>query len=164
MSVGLAVLLGCCCTPYEETGCVGLGLHIGKSELGVLETGDGASELNALINVLYSLVDSALSDTDSLCRNTDTAAVEGCHGDLEALAFLTEEVFLGNLDVVENELAGSGCAKTHLILRLRDGEALQTSLEDEGADASGALLLVGHGENDENVGCAGIGDEDLAAV
>jgi len=47
---------------------------------------------------------------------------------------------------------------------LRHLEARKILFDDEGGDALGALLLVGPGVNQQNVGDRAIGDEDLAAV
>ncbi len=77
-------------------------MHVGQLELGVLELAQAATKLDTLLGVLDSLVDGALGKTESLRGDTDTAAVEGLHGDLEALAFLTEQVLLGDDAVLED--------------------------------------------------------------
>ena len=139
-------------------------MHIGQLELGVLELAQATAELDALLGVLDRLVDGALGKTQSLGSNADTAAVEGLHSDLEALAFLTEQVLLGNDAILENEVAGGAAADTHLLLVLAGGEAGEGALDDEGGNAVVALALVGHGEDDEGGGNVAVGDEALAAV
>ena len=139
-------------------------MHIGQLELGVLELAQATAELDALLGVLDRLVDGALGKTQSLGSNADTAAVEGLHSDLEALAFLTEQVLLGNNAILENEVAGGAAADTHLLLVLAGGEAGEGALDDEGGNAVVALALVGHGEDDEGGGNVAVGDEALAAV
>ena len=78
---------------------VRFGLHICK-----LELADFLAELHAFGNILYTFVDGTLSNAQSLRTDADTSAIESCHCNLEALALFTEKIFLGNLNVVENEL------------------------------------------------------------
>ena len=139
-------------------------MHVGQLELGVLELAQAAAKLDALLGVLDSLVDGALGKAESLGGDTDTAAVEGLHSDLEAFAFLAEQVLLGNDAVFEDEVAGRAASDTHLLLVLTGGEAGEVLLNDEGGDAVVALALVGHGEHDESGGNVTVGDEALAAV
>ena len=148
----------------EVLSSLGAGVHIGQLELGVLELAQATAELDALLGVLDRLVDGALGKTQSLGSNADTAAVEGLHSDLEALAFLTEQVLLGNDAILENEVAGGAAADTHLLLVLAGGEAGEGALDDESGNAVVALALVGHGEDDEGGGNVAVGNEALAAV
>ena len=148
---------------HEVLGSLGAGVHVGQLELGVLELAQAAAKLDALLGVLDSLVDGALGKAESLGGDTDTAAVEGLHSDLEAFAFLAEQVLLGNDAVFEDEVAGRAASDTHLLLVLTGGEAGEVLLNDEGGDAVVALALVGHGEHDESGGNVTVGDEALAA-
>ena len=148
----------------EVLGSLSAGVHVGQLELGILELAQAATKLDTLLGVLDSLVDGAFGKTESLGGDTDTAAVEGLHGDLEAFAFLTEQVLLGDDAVFEDEVAGRAAADTHLLLVLTGGEAGEVLLNDEGGDTVVALALVGHGEHDESGGNVTVGDEALAAV
>ena len=85
------VLLGHSSAIDQQTSSVDLGLHVSQLELGVLEGRQGLAELLAVLQVGDALVDGALSDTQSLSGNADTAAVQQHHGDLEAFAFLTSQ-------------------------------------------------------------------------
>ena len=124
---------------HEETGSLDLRLKVGHLELGVLELGDGFAKLLAFLRILNGLIHSTLSDTQSLRGDTDTAAVQGLHGDAEALAELAKEVFLRHFAVFENQLAGRAAADTHLQLFLADAEARHALLDDEGRDTLRAL-------------------------
>src|SRR5699024_8981090 len=150
-------------------GGVHAGLHLSQLELGVLELGDAAAELLALLDVGHGLVDGALSDAQSLGSDADTAAVQGSHGQLEAAALDAQQAVLGDQAVFHDQLAGGRAADAHLLLGLADLEAGVGALDDEGGDLFGlAAALVQHGagdgNDDEHIGIAGVGDEDLGAV
>ena len=144
-------------------------MHVSQLELGVLELGDAPAELDALLGVLDGLLDGSLGQTQGLGGNTDTAAVQGLHGDTEALALLAQQAVLGDNAVLHNQLTGGGALDAHLLLVLAHGEAGVGALHDEGGDL---LLLAaalvggnaGDGKDHEHVGVAGVGDEDLGAV
>ena len=54
--------------------------------------------------------------------------------------------------------------EAHLHLVLAHAEAGEAALHDEGGDALGALGLVGHGEDHEDIGNIAVGDEDFGPV
>ena len=163
-AVGDAVVFLVVCRAAEQTGGLHFGLEVGHLELRVLELGDAAAELLALLGVLDGLVHSTLGDAEGLAGDTDTAAVEGLHGEAEAFAQLTQLTVFRDAAILEDKLGGGAAADTHLLLLLADAEAGVGLLDDEGADALGAEALVGHGDDDEHVGVAAVGDENLAAV
>ena len=113
--VVLVVVLGNSCLPGQKTGCVDVCLILSHTELGVLESGDGLAELLSLFAVLDGFVKSALSDTNRLCSDTDTAAVESLHGNLEALAYAAEDVVFVDADVVVINLSVGSAADTHTL-------------------------------------------------
>ena len=145
------------------------GVHLGQLELGVLELGDTLAELDALLGVLDGLLHGALAQTQSLRGDTDTAAVQRLHGDLEALALLAQHTVLGDDAVLENQVAGGAAADTHLLLMLALSEAGVGLFHDEGGDLlHGTATLVGglagDGDDDEGIGHVAVGDEALGAV
>ncbi len=73
----------------KKLGSLCLRCHVGKLELGVLELCDCATKLLSFFYVSNRAVKRALADTERLCRNTDTPAVERVHCDTEALALLS---------------------------------------------------------------------------
>ena len=148
----------------EQAGGLHLGLEVGHLELRVLELGDRAAELLALLGVLDGLVHGALGNAEGLACDADAAAVEGLHGQAEAFAELAQLAILRDAAVFEDKLCRGRAADTHLLLLLADAEAGVGLLDDEGADALGAQALVGHGDDDEHVGVGAVGDENLASV
>ena len=125
---------------------------------------DGLAELLTLTGVVKSLLESALCNAQCLCGDADAAAVEGSHGDLEALALLAQQVLLGHLHIVEDQLSGGGGANAHLVIVIAELETLPALLHDERGDAAGADVGSGDGEHHVGVGLGCVGDEDLAAV
>ena len=91
---------------------------------------------------LMASIDGALAQAQSLSRDADTAAVQGLHGDLEALALFAQQVLLGDDAVLKDQVAGGAAADAHLLLMLADGEAGEVLLDDEGRDAVVAQGLV----------------------
>ena len=139
-------------------------MHVGQLELSVLELAQALAELDTLLRVLDSLVDSALAQAQGLRGDADPAAVQGLHGDLEALALFAQQILLGNDAVLKDQVAGGGAADAHLLLVLAGGEAGEVLLHDEGRDAVVALGLVSHGEHHEGIGHVAVGDEALGTV
>src|SRR5699024_756556 len=153
----------------QVLGGVHTGLHLGQLELGVLELGDAAAKLLALLDVGHGLVDGAFRNAQGLGGDADAAAVQGRHGQLEAAALDAQQAVLGDQAVFHDQLAGGGAADAHLLLGLADLEAGVGALDDEGGDLLGlAAALVHHGagdgNDDEHVGKACVGDKDLGAV
>ena len=107
-AVGFVVLLQFRSAVYEESCSAQLRRHIRELEGDSLLEADGLSELDTFLRVRDRFFISALSDAESLGCDPDTSAVKGGHRDLEALSQLAEEVFLRNLDIVENQFRGRG--------------------------------------------------------
>ena len=148
----------------QEPGAAQLGGHVGQLEGQGLLGGDGLAELDALLGVLQGGLVGPLGDAQGLGRDADAAAVQGGHGDLEALALLAQQVLPGHLHVVEDQLGGGGGADAHLVVVVAELEALPALLHDEGGDAPGADVGGGDGKDHVGVRLGGVGDEDLAAV
>ena len=144
-------------------------MHVGQLELSVLELADALTELDALLGVLDGFLNGALAQTQSLRSDTDTAAVQGLHSDLEAVALLAQQTILGDNAILEDQVAGGRTADTHLLLVLALREAGIGALDDEGRDLlHGTALLVGglagNSDDNEDVGNVTVGDEALGAV
>ena len=86
---------------YQQPGGPEFGCHVGDLEGNSLLLADAAAELDALLGILYRRFKGTLSDAQRLGRDADAAAVQGGHGDLKALALLSQQVLLGNLDIIE---------------------------------------------------------------
>ena len=146
-------------------------MHIGDLELGVLELGDAATELDTLMGVLDDLFHGAFAQAQGLRGNTDAAAVQGSHGDIEALALLAQQTVCGDAAVLHDQLTGGRTADAHLLFVLADREAGVGALHDESGDLLAGLFGIpligddaGNGDDDKYIGKAGVGDEDLGAV
>ena len=152
--------------PGHQTGGVDLGLHLSDLELGVLEGDDALAELLALLGILDGLVERALRDADGLRSDADTTAVKRAHGDLEALADLTEHAVRADADVVVGDDAVGGGADAHALDVVADGHAGRTlKVDDKGGHAlRRGNAAVGQRKNDTGIGKAGVGGEDLGAV
>ena len=84
---------------------------------------DRLTELDTFFRVVKSTFISALSDTESLSTDADTAAVEGCHSDLKALAFFAEQVCFRNFDVIENQFCRRRRADAQFIIVFAEAKA-----------------------------------------
>ena len=80
----------------------------------------GRAEGVALLHVGAGEVDGALGDADGLGPDGGPAAVEGVHGDGEALALLADAVRGRDADFVEDDLTRGAAAQPHLVLELGD--------------------------------------------
>ena len=82
----------------------------------------------------------------------------------EAGALLAEQVLLGHLDVVEEQLGGVLGLHADLVEVAAALEALHAALDDEQADALVAGVGVGAADHDHQVGHDAVADEGLRAV
>src|SRR6185503_8866947 len=82
--------------------------------------------------------------------------------DAEALALLADQVLLRDADVGEGRRAGRRALDPELVLELAGVEAGRVLLDDEGTGA--AVLAVGGGEDDVEVGDRRVADPGLLAV
>ena len=141
-----------------------LGRHVRDLERDRLLEADRLAELDALLGVIDCRFVCALRDAERLRRDADAAAVQRRHRDLEALTFLAEQVFLGHLDVVEDQLRGGRGADAHFVVMVAEGEALPAFFDDKGRDAARADIRRGDREYHIGIRLGGVGDKDLAAV
>ena len=163
-AVRLMVFLQFGCGINQEPGAAQLGGHIRQLKGNALLGGNGLAELDTFFGIGQRVLKGSLSDPQCLGGNTDTAAVQRGHGDFEALALLAQQVFLGNLYVVEDQLRRGGGADAHFIIVVTELEAFPTLLHNKSRDAPGADVRRGDGEDHIGVRLWRVGDEDLAAV
>ena len=163
-AVRLVIALQLGCGVDHQAGSTQLGRHIGELKAEVLLEGDGFAKLDALFGVSESRFIGALADAESLRGNADTAAIEGLHGNAEALALFAEQVFLRHFDVVEHKFSCRGGADAHLVVGIAEAEPLPAFFYNEGGNAFDADARSGHGKNDISVGFGCVRDENFAAV
>src|SRR6185369_10714123 len=92
------------------------------------------------------------------------AAVEGLHGDLEPLSFLSQEVCCRDPQIVECKGGGIASPDSHLLLVLENGHPRQGQVDDEGGDSLVLEALVMGGKEYAGTEAGAVGDEGLAAV
>ena len=148
----------------KEAGAAQLGGHVRQLERNGLLRSNGLAELDALLGIGQCVLKGALGDAQRLGGNADASAVQRRHGDLEAVALLAQQVLLGNLHIVEDQLRRGGGANAHLVVVVTELKALPALFHNEGGDAPCADVRRSDGENHIDVCLGGIGDEDLAAI
>ena len=141
--------------------------HVREQELDRLELRDRLSELSPLARVLDRGVEGGLRDTDRHGPDRDAPSVQGLHELLESLpllAVLLEEILLGQLHVLEEELDRVAGAVTQLLLPRPRAESRGALLDDEGGDPVHAD--AGRRDRGEDRGAAHrpVRDVDLPSV
>ena len=71
---------------HKDASSLEAGGHVSQLHLDGLQVGDRLAERFALGGISESCLEGPFGDTKSLSGDTDTATVEGLHGDLEAFA------------------------------------------------------------------------------
>ena len=159
--------LHCSCV-YQILGSLYLGSHICQLELCVLECADGTSELLTLFYIVDGGLQSTFCQTQCLCSDTDTAAIQGVHCDVEALALLAQKVFLRDTAIREDQLVSGGSADTHLVFLGTESKSRSTFFYDECGDLfhhlAALLNLAGYSEDHVYISFLTVGDEALGAV
>jgi hypothetical protein len=91
--------------------------------------------------------------------------VEALHEHLRAAVHLAQHVLLGNLAILEDELARVGAAHAELVELLGGGEALHAFFDDEGRHGLRALVLGCRAHvDDQHVRIGAVRDPHLVAV
>ena len=122
-----------------------------------------AAELAAFLEPRTRLVERGIRYAHRLRGDAQPPAVQRFHGDAEPVARPADEAVGGDAEVAQKEFAGLGAADAHLALRGGDEQASVVTAHHEGAQAFRALP-AGTGEEDIDIGPAGIGDEYLVSV
>ena len=73
-----------------RSGSFDRGRQVGQHELRVLKCRDRAITLLSLLDVLARHIQRSLSNSQRLRGNADPAAVQGVHGDFDALTFFSQ--------------------------------------------------------------------------
>ena len=125
---------------------------------------DGHAKGLALLGILHRLVDGAAHDAEAEGGDVGAGAVEGGHGQLEAVALCAKQVGRRDGAILEVDGGGVGAALPHLVLLLADGETGCVLGDNEGRNALVAGCGVAGGEDDNEVCVAAVGDPLLGAV
>ena len=124
----------------------------------------GWPKARALARIFEALVKRTLRNADGDCTDFGTAAIEGAHRILEALALVPDQRVGGDADFVENDLAGIGGALSELAMHPVAGDARDSGRQYETRDALVLEALVGGRERDHPVGHGTVGDKMLGAI
>ena len=160
---GLAAVAGLRHRVDVGLGGVGRDVHVGELALDELELADRLAELLALVDVGHHHVEAGLHDAERPRRQHRPLVVEARHQHVDAASDLAEHVLLGDLALLEDQLAGIRAAHAELVELLGGGESLHALLDQEGGDAAGARRRVGLGVDHQGLGDGAVGDPHLGA-
>ncbi len=148
----------------QQAGGVDFGGEVGEFPLDGLELADGFAELLALLGVPQRRFVRALGHAEPERGDRNSSAVEHAHGVDKSVAFLAEQVFHGDLAVLENHFRGIAGAQAEFVFLLPRTEALGSLLDHERRKSVRVRRFIRHGDDDHHVGVMSVGDERLAAV
>src|SRR5512140_1909155 len=135
---------------HEVLPCLDFGGHVRELELNALEVGNWTSKLLPLARVLESLFECSFGDSKREGGDPDASSVQRLHKVDEPHAFFAEQVFLGNFDLLEDELSGVGRPPSQLVFflsSLESGHSWQRWLiADGGRSAVREISLLRHDE------------------
>src|SRR5262249_31434572 len=140
-----------------------LRLALGQHELAVLELDDLLAERLALLDVVEGEGKRPLDHGLGVDRDDEPFARQVVHQLRETLAFLgTQQVFRGQLDVLEEQLRGVGSIEAELLELAAAAKARRVvGLDHDQRDALGTGARIGLGDYDDEIGVLAIGDEGL---
>ena len=150
----------------EDAADGGLGLQLGKLELGVLEVEDRLAEGLALLDVVDSQRQRPLDHGDRRGADLQALLRQLLHQLDEALAFLVaEQVGRRHAHVIEEQLRRVVRLEPDLVEVAAALEAFDlVGLDHDQRGALGALRRIGLGHHDDQVGKLAVGDEGLGTV
>mmetsp|Transcript_13145 Transcript_13145/g.27149 ORF Transcript_13145/g.27149 Transcript_13145/m.27149 type:complete len:397 (+) Transcript_13145:217-1407(+) len=150
--------------PGQQPRRVARDAHVADLVLYRLQLRNGPAERLPLERVPRGAVDGGGGDAQGLTRDSDATAVEGLHGDLEALALLAEDVIPGDADAVEYEVGRRARPDSQFVLLGPQRKPLGVEGNDEGRNAAVLLGFVRRGEYHRGARLVRVGDPRLGAV
>ena len=103
-------------------------------------------------------------DADRARRQHYPLEIQSGHQHICALAFLTKNVLVRHLTILENQFAGVGPAHTKLVQLLAGAEAGHAALNQKGGNAPRPCFKVCLGIHDQRRGIGAIGDPHLVTI
>ncbi len=147
----------------EHLGDVDLGAHLGQFEAGVLEVGHGPIEGLALLHIVEGGLQRRFGTGHRAAGVGQALLGKHVHQVEETALGIAQEVGLGHLDVVEEQLGGVLALHAQLLQVASVLEAFHAPLHQE--QAHGVLVRrIGLGGDYHHVGQQAVGDEHLGAV
>jgi hypothetical protein len=125
----------------EQPRGVELGRHVRELPLNALKLRDGLAKLAPFLDILQRRIERAAPDAQRQCGNRDAAAIENPHRIDESFAFDAEQIFRGNLAVLEDQFAGIAGPQTELVFFLARPESL-VPFSTRNADSPCVPLLL----------------------
>ena len=138
--------------------------HIGNHGLDHLEGSDGLTELSSFPSIMGRNIQAGLGQTYGHSCHERTGAVQGVHGDAEALAFPAYPHGFRNHHIFQDQLTGIGRTDAHLVFFPAHTETGRPFRYDKGRQPADPAGFPGIGEHQEAVGDAPVGDEYLVPV
>jgi hypothetical protein len=135
----------------EGLGGAEFGVHVSELALDQLVVCDRCAELFALVGVREDDVERSLHEAERACGEDEALEIETFHEDADAAVQVSQHVFFGHEDVVEDEFACVGAAHAELVEFLGDAEAFGGGFDDEGGYAFGGGGGLGFGVDDDCV-------------
>ncbi len=142
----------------------GLRGALGEHEAGVLELADGLAECLAVLAVLHGHLDRALDGGGRDHRDGQPLLRKVLHEVDEAHPLLAQQIRRRHPHVGEAEFGRVLGLHADLVEIAATLEAGHVTLDAEQAEALGALLGIGAGHDEDQVGVDAVGDERLRAV
>ena len=138
--------------------------QFGQQEAAVLLAADRPAEGLALLGVLQRLGQHGFHRRGRHHRDVQPFLRQVLHQVDEAHALFAEQVLGGHFDVGERQLGGVLPVQTDLVELPSAFEALHVPLDDQQGEALRALVGIGLGHHDHQVGVDAVGDEGLGSV
>lgn len=89
--------------PDHQPRCCQRGGHISQLELQVLELPQRLTELLPDVQVLLALIEGVCGTSETATTDIHSAAIQGLHGDLEAISRSSNEVALWYPHILEHD-------------------------------------------------------------
>ncbi|MNQ04714.1 hypothetical protein D3C85_174330 [compost metagenome] len=125
--------------------CLEGGVHVGDLALDQLELADALTELLTVMDIGHDHIHRRLHQTQRPAAEYGAFVVEAAHQHLDAFINLAQYVLLGNLDILEHQLAGVRTTHTELVELLRAAETWCAFFQNERGHALGTGAQVGLG-------------------
>ena len=148
----------------QQFGGIEPALHVGDLGLDHLERTDRLAEALALLHIGDGRLVGGLGQAHGLRGDADAAGIQHAHGDLEALAVLTDDLVRRGHVILEFDLARRRRADAQLGLGLAAVETGLGGVDHECGDALGALGRIGDRKQNDVLGDRAGGDPALLAV
>mmetsp|Transcript_8374 Transcript_8374/g.24116 ORF Transcript_8374/g.24116 Transcript_8374/m.24116 type:complete len:281 (-) Transcript_8374:529-1371(-) len=163
--VGLLGILQLRRAPRQQTGGITSDGHRADLVLNRLQIRNWLSECISLQCVLDCAIDGGGGDAQCLSRNSNPAAIQCAHGDLESHAFIAEQATGRDTNIFEDQIGRARCSDSEFVFLGSETESFDVHhRHDECRNSLVLETLVSRREDDRRTGLVGVGDPRLRAV